>query len=274
MDIEKSRTKLQQKVGRNLLLFQEMELNLKRLIRVGNFVIEAESPGEKPVILFPSVDKQTMGAVAKKYLDQTYKKAPEKIGNRAANPVISLSIIHEIDAPQDHIETKGEELKALLDERNELVHHFLEKTDINSFEACETACLGLDDQRDRINAAITDLANMFNEIKELLKSGLDTLVTMPSEHEVIELLKEIATQTARTDGLTTLSEAGQRLSRQAPFLMGNLQGLFGHKNLKSLIQAAGCFDLFEEATNGGGVRLLYRTSKEPRKRSDQHPANK
>ncbi len=72
------------------------------------------------------------------------------------------------------------------------------------------------------------------------------------------MLGEIAMQTAREDGWTLLSAAGQSIKQSAPLELQKLRARFGHANLKGVLLAIGVFDVVDEPTPGGGTRTIYR----------------
>jgi hypothetical protein len=78
------------------------------------------------------------------------------------------------------------------------------------------------------------------------------------QSRLVELLAVIAKQAARPDGWTLLSIAGNLVRHQAQEEMAALNETWGHKTLKGLILATELFDICEEHTEKGGVRVLYR----------------
>jgi len=77
---------------------------------------------------------------------------------------------------------------------------------------------------------------------------------------LVLLLGDIVEQMARSDGWTLMNIAGQLLKQHAPEEVAALKERYGYKSLKSLIQATGIFDIHEEPTDKGGIRLLSRLS--------------
>jgi hypothetical protein len=75
---------------------------------------------------------------------------------------------------------------------------------------------------------------------------------------VVMLLEDIAVQKARPDGWVPLSIAGQIIKQHAPDEISALHEKFGSKTMKALVLATEMFELCEESTDGGGIRVLYR----------------
>ena len=69
---------------------------------------------------------------------------------------------------------------------------------------------------------------------------------------------DIATQIGRPDGWALMNVAGQLIKQNAPEELAILKEKYGHKSLKSLILATEIFDVYEESTQKGGIRVLYK----------------
>ncbi|CAH1085677.1 hypothetical protein [Candidatus Nitrotoga sp. 1052] len=79
------------------------------------------------------------------------------------------------------------------------------------------------------------------------------------QSRLVILLGDIARQAARPDGWVLLRTAGQLIRQHEAEEKMMLNELYGHKTLKGLILATGLFDITEEPTHKGGIRLLYRS---------------
>lgn len=55
-----------------------------------------------------------------------------------------------------------------------------------------------------------------------------------------------------------LSSAALSIRQQVPEAVANLKERYGHKKLKGIILATEYFDICEEPTEKGGIRVLYR----------------
>ena len=75
---------------------------------------------------------------------------------------------------------------------------------------------------------------------------------------MVLLLADIAEQIGCENGWVTMSAAGQFLKEHAPDEIASLKEQYGYKTLKSFIQATEIFEITEEETSKGGVRVLYR----------------
>jgi hypothetical protein len=79
---------------------------------------------------------------------------------------------------------------------------------------------------------------------------------------VVRLLEDVSKQMARADGWALVSLAGQLIKQHAPEELVEFNKKHGGKTLKKSILVTGLFDLKEESTNKGGLRLLYKLKPE------------
>ncbi len=79
---------------------------------------------------------------------------------------------------------------------------------------------------------------------------------------LVSLLLNISIQQPRSDGWTLLGNADRQLRLTLPDEMGQLKNSYGYKTVKELIRASEFFDINEELTKKGGVRVLYRPKPE------------
>jgi hypothetical protein len=82
------------------------------------------------------------------------------------------------------------------------------------------------------------------------------------QSQLVALLSEIGSQIARPDGWAALTTAGQQLRQHASEELSVLKERYGHKTLKALILATELFDVLEEPTAKGGIRVFYRLKAE------------
>ena len=148
-------------------------------------------------------------------------------------------------------------------------HHFGIRCCIcASIAGCVDARQYLEQQRDRFLPAFRYLSSAIDAMQDLQKRYTEFLASEDGKKQLdllwlrqsrlVLLLGEIAAQVARPDGWTLLSIAGQRLRQHAPEDMVALQEKYGHKTLKGLVLATELFDINEEPTERGGIRVLYR----------------
>ena len=72
-------------------------------------------------------------------------------------------------------------------------------------------------------------------------------------------LRDVENKMARKDGWTSLHTAASLIGNSAPEELVDMKEKYGHKKFKNFILATQVFDLKEEITDKGGIRLLYRS---------------
>ena len=167
-----------------------------------------------------------------------------------------------------YYETKKETLAQLVSERNELVHHLLPKFDASSAKSCKAIEEKLDNQSDKIRSEIKEMRAIAKALEEGRKRMADFLGSQEGKKQfnlsflrqsrIVLLLGDIATQIKRPDGWTLMNIAGQLVKQHAPEELALLKEKHEYKSLKSLILATEIFDIYEEETEKGGTRVLYR----------------
>lgn len=259
------------RIGRNLLLYQQIEHLLRFLIGsarvdgpVGSF--QARSAKRRA-----GVHKQTLGQVADRFVDEVLAdagdhEAPEHLEDAW------LSFSFSIDADDAFVEQHEADMTAIVAERNDLVHHFLPRWTPASEESTQSALTFLDEQRanalpmrDRLSAYAKSLREAASECAAYLASP-EFEVQFAQAHlrrsRLVQMLVELAARTERPDGWMTLATAGQVIHRHEPQELASMAERHGHRTLKKLLQATGMFDIDEEPTPRGGTRTIYRLKPE------------
>lgn len=169
-----------------------------------------------------------------------------------------------------YYDTKKEALAKLVDDRNELIHHLLPQFDPNSIESCLQTEKKLDLQKDNIVREIDNvkreiygLHKVVKEVVSFLNSPVGRKELEEGElflkrHHLIQLLIDIAEQTTRPDGWTPIDRAGHLIKQRVPEEIASLKKFFGYNSLKTFILDAKIFDVYEEPSNNGSIRILYR----------------
>jgi hypothetical protein len=273
-----ARDEILRKVGRNVLLFQQAELRLKWLAarkRITRMSHEIEAVSAK---MKEQVARETLGTVMRRAIDTAAPGEQEQARIEAA--VMERGCTHlefgfEITFSDNETDAAWREgLEALVEDRNELVHHFLDRFDIWTIEGCQQADRYLAEQHARHAPLVEDLRRHCEEISadmRMLAAALhqdDVLAEILHGHlrlKLDEVLRRVAVNKARADGWTYLSLAGNELAGEDPQLLKRLEEAFGHRGLMQAVAAIGGWQLIEEPTNGGGTRVIYRSA-------DSHPA--
>lgn len=259
------------RVGRNLLICQQAELYLKALL--ANCCIEATSSGFTPdfVKRGAQVQRQTLGQLAAGVLESFLSDA----GGVAADEVNPEVLVPTFRTVFRIKLTNGEDLalwaiklSAFVDDRNKLVHHFLQRFKLNDDESAQSAIDYLLAQRERISP-IRDQFRAWLEAMGEAQKALATHLMTPGTVDLLVLqsspivshLATAAQTLKRADGWTLLSTAANFLVREAPEELDHMRSKYGHATLKRLVLASELFEVRDEALRFG-VRALYRVRPE------------
>lgn len=268
MTLEDSVNEVFRKIGRNIMLFQQLESLLKYLVINSNISGYASDINELRVRRAASIGKQTMGTLIGQYVEISNPNYEENESdpNEITEPFISFSF--RIGCDSVYYETRKEELARMVAERNELVHHLLPCFDRTSAESCENLGKKLDRQSDNIKKEIAELESKATRLHKGSKKMADFLVSEEVKRQIelsflrqsrlVILLGDIAIQTKRSDGWALLTVADHLVKQHAPEEIALLKERYGHKSLKKLMLATEIFDFFDENTKKGGFRVLYR----------------
>ena len=265
-----ARDEVLRKLGRNLLLFQEAENRLKWLAarrQVSGMSGDFQTTVDKTL---RAVNKETLGGALRRVTEDSSlsERDLEKIEAAIVNDGgAHLELSFDFLGPEGEPDASWRErLEALVEARNSLVHHFLERFDLETPEGCRTASRHLDEQEAEHASVVADLhercknvaraAGMFaaalkqDDVREELRYGSLWL-------KLDEVLRRVAKEGAQSDGWTYLNLVGQELATHEPGLLQRLRESFGHRSLREAVAAMDEFEMRDEPT-GNGVKVLYR----------------
>ncbi|MFT6770393.1 hypothetical protein [Congregibacter sp.] len=147
------------KVGRNVLLFQELERTLKwitpRLNISGNTPTEMSLSFQKRK---DSASKRTLGMNAGELLNSGESVTPSHRLSFATSMALAPATRAEIEK--------------LIEDRNQLIHHFFDGVDPESCESWQTAAKRLDSQRDRL----VEVTRLMRDMAEGMSEGHKFLI--------------------------------------------------------------------------------------------------
>jgi len=258
MVLEKAKNEVQRKIGRNLLLFQQFELRLKWLLTKTKIEIcSTELASVLELKKNKSINKMTLGELIRLYTKQIqYVSEPEVDESSSVSKGFRLKFSYWKNADADYFDSKEETFRALTSERNELVHHLCQRINLESIESWIETERYLDYQRDKIVSEITELQQTIDSVKKMIKKVSELLAHQ--ESDFVFMLCDIASNTSRSDGWTPLDVAGKLIRQYAPEEITTLRKKYGRKTLKGLVLATEIFDIYEESTGKGSVRVFYR----------------
>lgn len=261
------RDEVLRRIGRNVVNFQMVEAMLKHLNANASVHGPASQLADRMEAQKNAVHRKTMGELAGKMVAQVFQAPPEhQTPDEIIEPWIGFYFTVETDA--QFIDRHDQEMRALVEARNDLIHHFLPRWHSAVDGDVETALAYLDAQRDetfrmmdRLNGWVKALDEGRRQMAAFWASPESVrqmeLGFLQSSH-LVAMLGEIALKTARPDGWAYVTTALNLIRREAPAELENLQKRYGHQNLKGILLAAEYFDVLDEALPNGGVRTIYR----------------
>ena len=268
MSIEDSVNEVLRKIGRNMMLFQQLEQLLKFIVangKLSGYASELENIKDKQSA---SINKQTMGQLIGQYIENTNPDREEISSEPEEITEAYISFDFHVEAELIYYETKKEALAQLVSERNELVHHLLPKFETGSVKSCKMIEENLDDQSEKIRFEIKEMEAIAKALDDGRKTMADFFgseegkkqfnLSFLRQSRIVLLLGDIATQIKRPDGWVLMNIAGQLVKQHAPEELALLKERHGCKSLKNLILKTEIFDVYEEETEKGGIRVLYR----------------
>lgn len=255
------------RIGRNLLLFQHIEHLLKQLMTSARLEGTVHSMQANFDERRAKIHRQTLGQLAGQFVDDVLADAGEREAPENVDEAwFSFSFTIQTDSA--FVEQHEAEMKAVVDARNELIHHFLPRWSPASEDSTRAALAYLDEQRAQALPMRDRLQGFANSLQEAAKAHAD-FVSSPEGARQLELqwlrhsrlvlmLGELAARTDRPDGWMVLATAGNIIQKLEPLELTDLSKRFGHRTLKHLLLATELFDVEEEPTPKGGTRTIYR----------------
>ena len=165
MSIQITEDDVFRKVGRNLLLFQRLENVLKFLVVHGGISGYASELESKHLRRSETVGKQTLGTVAGQFFEQNFSACDEQLPTQVKEPYFSAKF--ELDVENANPEIKAENLSNLIDGRNDLVHHFLQRFKFNSLDGLIEAGNYLDCQHEDIMRDLNYFRKLMGQLQHL-----------------------------------------------------------------------------------------------------------
>lgn len=268
VELEKAKNEVLRKIGRNMLLFQQMERMLKYLITNGNvsgYISEFKANKEQRAEI---IRKQTMGQLVGQFLEDTHIGCDESTEEPEERKEAYFSLNFKVECDAVYYENKKQVLASIVADRNELIHHLLPGFNPNSIESCLETDRYLEQQREKLIPEFDLLRNMIENLQEGRKELAGFLLSDEGDKHfkmlflrqsrLVKLLVEKSNQVARCDGWAVLDAVAQQIRQHSPEVITALKKRHGHKTLQGLILATDLFDINEERTDKGGIRVLYR----------------
>ncbi len=251
------------RIGRNLMLYQEIEMRIKFLWSSARLEGSLSELRSQTVGRQREVSKESMGQVAKRLTKDvlTRPDTPEEdqpLGTSTFRVQFTLTDDGSIE----------EEIANALAARNELVHHFLLRWNPASRDSTRKAMAWLDEK----HRAAQSLQRTLRCAVECLQAAAAEMATPAFELRMeqtrlcatawIETTIDLCLSHGDQVGWLSLSDIDRHLWQQHPDAMQNLEKRYGHSTLKQAMAASGMFEVRDLLVRGGGARTDIRVRPE------------
>jgi len=271
------------KIGRNLLLFEQAELLVRKLMEIGTLSARPGTVSEGLQNRTEVFRKLSMGQLINAFVDGHCKDGkgavPDRYESTEADPNGDRLAIHftfgSSGRPED---TRRVTLAAMVAGRQELVHHLLARINRDSLESCIDAEKFLDEQRRGILPEIHHLQQALKAVRKDLQAILDHLnhpagmeelfLLEIQQNPLIRNLVTIATEIPGPEGWVRLGEAINLLQDFPPGKIKALLNQFGRDSLTDFLVASEYFEIHLERTENGHHRVFYRLKRAPNSLTD------
>ena len=164
-------------LGRNVVHYQRVEAQLKRLVLICDFTASHSDFAARLKDRTAELRTTTMGNLAKELHTRLYGTPPEPELQESITELF-VSIGLRVNADPDYVAQQKKMLSDLVLERNSLIHQDLADFDPNSEESCRRWITRLDEQNERIVTLHKGLQQLLDVHSEAAKH---LLVALESE---------------------------------------------------------------------------------------------
>lgn len=258
---------LLRRVGRNLVIFQQIEHSLKLLLANHKNAGPIDRYAENLQARAERVNKKMLGHLVEAYTTEVLHDAGEE-PPKEESPDDWLTFSFQIGVETEFLEGIRKDLKLMTDERNDLVHHFLQRWQLGSDNDVTKALAYLDEQREKVLPMHEHLRSMVQHLHDSAKMFAEFVASPDYKKQtelmwlqaspLVTLMSEVAARHHRKDGWTYLAQAGSLAAREMPEEITSLKERYGFKTLKKLLLGADVFELMDEQISDGCFRTLYR----------------
>jgi hypothetical protein len=259
-------------IGRCVLRLQQYELQLKSILSSSEVTGELRDSAVVLASRSSGTSRQTLGSLVKGFVGSVLVSGePVEHGESDLDgdqPMFRMSIRIGV-SEEDYARTEAE-LRELVQLRNELIHHFMERHELWTLEGCRAAQADLTASCDRIGAHVVrlrewaaDLERIRHEMareigsetfRERIVNGInpDGTVFWPGAGIVLALRE--ASKALAVDGLTEVAAAARWIKDRYPH---QTPEKYGCTTFPQVLHESGEFELCR-LTKGGVPRRHYR----------------
>lgn len=259
-----------QRVGRNLLIYQRIEMNLKQLEATGRPITIDKTTTQESLAAqvnanHDSVRRNTLGTALKRVIRIGESEADDRAtGNTEAILIMQASLVLE-DTPDSRTWLAGWN-DAVVNARNRLAHCFFDTFDIETIEGCAAACRELDKEHDialsflHFARSAVDARQLGHQIQhdfmnsEAFSEHMAHLDALASFAHCLGLEAE---RLCRDDGWCLFETAVKAVQASKPDLIAELMASGWYKTTRAAADATQAFQWHQEQTSKSS-QLLFR----------------
>jgi hypothetical protein len=183
-ELTSARLLVYQGVGRNLLQFQRLELLLKDLLGWHQGSYTDETLADEMKQRHEVQEKRTLGGLAGDLFQKVIQKQTDGDVEPAhgADPT-KISHRFVITTREEIHQEWQSRLKALVEERNQLVHLSLLTWDLDTLEGCQAVIAELDEQRGRIKTELEKVNRYHDSMMQCMEQLHEDLMRVAKNGE-------------------------------------------------------------------------------------------
>lgn len=258
---------IHKKIGRNIILFQKLEMRLKEIISTSNFTYEIDDSNSLSRKTNNAITNQTMGNLVSRCIDSVYvdNNIDEDFGKDSGE---QISFSYKLKLTDEDIASLKKKLASIVEDRNLLVHHFSIELEQSSIRELSETIKKLDDQWYSINSMITYFNLLIADIQQkkmfLFSDDIQQLIELQSIQSDLYMIMEKCYVEHNNNGWVQLSLAGPQLKEHVSKQLEILRNKYNYTSIKSILEAMQLFDIKQEETI-----VFYRPKVEKNEISDK-----
>jgi hypothetical protein len=266
-DLKPKADEVLRRVGRNLIVFQQIEHFLKVLLANHKNAGTPESYAMNLKAQTECINKKMLGHLVEKFGSDVLQDAGAVVSDED-RPADWFSFSFRVSGDTEFVESMRRDLELMTDERNNLVHHFLPRWRPESAETMDETLAYLDAQREKVLPMHEHLRSVVQRMRDGAKILAEFIANPEYEKQtelmwlqaspLVSLLCDVAIQYHRKDGWTYLAQAGDLAAKELPDDVMHLKERYGFKTLKKLLIGSEMFEIFDEPLASGAFRTLYK----------------
>jgi hypothetical protein len=257
--------KVHQRIGRNVLLFQQMEQLLKILLPRATVTVSSQPDARSMMSeLGCAVETWTLGNLVDRFIKEVC--VPNELNPKDDSDGLQVTATFRLRfESSEGRDAQIKRLKALVEGRNRLVHHFLPQIEADSIESWRSIHDELEVQQQQVLSEIETLRHL---VETIAMSGAlvahpeiqRELVCGPIREQLIEKLRFEAGKSADPDGWTSLKAVLRSGGGVFSDAITDLLVHYELPNLSAFLEIVGGFEIRHESDQKGRTRTFYRVT--------------